>query len=236
MRISAENISHTYHSRTGSNQVLQEVSLGIGPGETVGLLGSSGCGKSTLGQILCGLLRPASGRVCYDGSPVAFPYTGTVRREIQILFQHPELSFNPRLKLRSSLKEVYNLYRLPYSERDMLEMLSSFGIYAEHLDRFPAQLSGGELQRLALARVLLVEPKVIILDEPTSMLDAISQAQIARMLMDIQKKTGMSYLFITHNRSLCELVSNRILVIEKGRIQKGEKTCQKESLHCCSSP
>lgn len=222
MRISAENITHTYHSKAGANRVLQEVSLGIAPGETVGLLGPSGCGKSTLGQILCGLLRPTSGRVCYDGSPFSYPYTGTVRREIQILFQHPELSFNPRLKLRYSLKEVYDLYHLPYSERVMLEMLESFGMYAEHVDRFPAQLSGGELQRLALARVLLVEPKVIILDEPTSMLDAISQAQITRMLMDIQKKTGVSYLFITHNRPLCELVSNRILVIEKGKIQKGE--------------
>lgn len=218
MRISAENISFTYENRHASNHVLDNVSLHLAEGETVGLLGKSGCGKSTFGKVLCGLHRPVSGRVIYEGKPLGYPFRGAARREIQVLFQHPENSFNPRLTIYDSLREVYKLYGIPFSTEALCQMLEPFGIYDEHIHRHPIALSGGELQRIALARVLLAKPKVIVLDEPTSMLDSISQAQVIRMLMDLQKKTGMTYLFITHNETLCEIASDRIFTIENKKI------------------
>lgn len=218
MRIEVEDISFSYKNRNVINSVLDKVSLSIGAGETVGLLGKSGCGKSTLGQVICGLRRPSSGRVLYNGDPLRYPYRGTIRREIQVLFQHPESAFNPKLQLIDSISEIYRLYNIPYSLENVCQMLEPFGIYEEHLKRYPLQLSGGELQRLALARILLADPKVIILDEPTSMLDSISQAQIIRMLMELQKERDISYLFITHDEMLCKIASDRIFSIEDKQV------------------
>ena len=219
MLLRAENISHTYHNRSYSHRVLDGVSVSIGEGETVGLLGASGSGKTTLGQIVCGLLRASEGRLFYRDEPLAYPFRGKTRKEIQILFQHPEVSFNPRLTLETSMKEIFRLYSIPWSREALLERLEPFGIFEEHLDRFPAQLSGGELQRMALCRVLLAQPRLIVLDEPTSMLDSITQAQIIRMLQDLQQKRGLSYLFITHNRALCDYASARVYHIKEGNIQ-----------------
>lgn len=218
MRISAEDISFTYKNKNSHNCVLDHVSLSLKEGETVGLLGKSGCGKSTFGKVLCGLQKPTSGQVILEGKPLGYPFRGQARREIQVLFQHPESSFNPKLTIHDSLKEIYTLYHLPFSSHVLCQMLEPFGIYEEHIYRVPNELSGGELQRIALARVLLANPKVLILDEPTSMLDTISQAQVIRMLMDLQTKTGMSYLFITHNEKLCEIASNRIFTIRNKKI------------------
>lgn len=218
MRISAEHISFSYHNKKSSNHVLDDVSLSLNKGETVGLLGKSGCGKSTFGKILCGLQKPVSGHVIYEGQTLGYPFRKKARREIQVLFQHPESSFNPRLTLLDSLREVYRLYNIPFSVRTVCQMLEPFGIYEGHIKRIPTQLSGGELQRIALARVLLAEPKVLVLDEPTSMLDSISQAQVIRMLMELQKRNGMSYLFITHNETLCEIASDRIFIIEDKKL------------------
>lgn len=218
MRISAEDISFTYENSGSRNHVLDHVSLSIEAGETVGLLGKSGCGKSTFGKVLCGLHKPSSGRILYEGEPIRYPFRGRARREIQVLFQHPENSFNPRLPIYDSLKEIYRLFHIPFSDSILAQMLEPFGIYPEHIQRFPSELSGGELQRIALARILLARPKVIVLDEPTSMLDSISQAQIMRMLMDLQKTSGLSYLFITHNETLCEIASDRIFTIQEKKI------------------
>jgi ABC-type dipeptide/oligopeptide/nickel transport system ATPase subunit len=221
MLISAENISFSYHGGKTANHVLDGVSLSIGRGETVGLSGPSGCGKSTFGQVLCGLRKPSSGSVVYNGERLSYPLKRQVRREIQVLFQHPENSFNPRIKLYKSLKEIYKLFGLPFSEKNLYEMLAPFGLYEEHMHRFPAQLSGGELQRIALARVLLAKPKLIVLDEPTSMLDSISQAQIINMLMKIQEDKKISYLFITHDKLLCAHMSHRMFTMSNKKIVEG---------------
>lgn len=218
MLISADNISFGYRNKGALNYVLDEVSLSVAEGETVGLLGKSGCGKSTFGQLLCGLRKSFSGSIQYAGKAVKAPFKGQIRREIQVLFQHPENSFNPRLTIHQSLKEIYQLYNLPFSDTALYEMLEPYGIYEEHMHRFPIQLSGGELQRIALARVLLAKPRFMVLDEPTSMLDSISQAQVIRMLMELQKKSGISYLFITHNEQLCEIASDRIFTIKNKKI------------------
>ena len=220
MLIKAENITHSY---SGGAPVLSGVDIAIEEMQTVGLLGQSGSGKTTLGQILSGLLRPTDGTVYFHENEVKFPFRGTPRSKIQILFQHPEISFNPRLTIFNSLKEIYKLYRIPFSEETLLEALEEFGIYKEHLHRFPTQLSGGEIQRIALYRILLPEPECIILDEPTSMLDVISQAQIMQMLKRLQQKRRISYLLITHDEYLCEVMSEKIYRINKGNICKEER-------------
>ena len=221
--IEARGISQIFrHSKKQEIHAVREADIILYEGETVGVLGESGSGKSTLGQVLVGLRAPTKGTVLYNGNPVSFPYKGEIRREIQILFQHPEVSFNPRLTLASSLREPYDLYHIPFSREILLRNLNRFGLYAEHLDRLPGTLSGGELQRAALARILTVSPRLIVLDEPTSMLDVISQAQIIEILRQIQKEQRTSYLFITHNLALCKAFSNRIYIMKDGILSSVE--------------
>lgn len=190
--------------------------LFVKEGETVGLFGESGSGKSTLGLMLAGLEKPTSGEIFFREQAVAMPYRGAVRRKIQILFQHPEISFNPALILLRSMTEPYQIYHLPYTYESMLAYLAQYGLYEEHLYRMPSQLSGGELQRAALARILLLEPEFIVLDEPTSMLDVITQAQIMHLLEQYQREHNTAYLLISHNWILCEQVCDRIYHVENG--------------------
>ena len=217
MGLKIDHVSHRYPQQ--EDFVLRDVSITLEDSQIVGLLGTSGSGKSTLGQIAAGLIRPAQGRVLYQGEPFqALPAKEKRRKRVQMIFQHPEVSFNPRLPLDKSMAEVYRLCKKEYNEAARREMTEHFGIYPEQLKRVPAQLSGGELQRLAIARALLPEPDILILDEPTSMLDVISQAQVMRMLLALQKKRKLSYLFITHDVALCRYVSHKIYTIEEGII------------------
>ena len=218
MLMRCENITHCYIHKKEKNTVLKDVFFEINDDETVGLVGTSGSGKSTLGQILAGLIRPTGGTLIYQNKKIVVPYDRAIRRQIQIMFQHPEQSFNPRLKVMESVKEVYKLYNLEYCENDMLNELENFGLNKGHLMRLPNQLSGGELQRLALFRVLLLEPKLIILDEPTSMLDVISQAHIIELLNEFKNKRKLSYVFISHDEYLCQLFCDRIYTVANGKI------------------
>lgn len=202
---------------------VKNASLSLFPGETLGLLGESGSGKSTLGQMLVGLIRPDEGTILYRGQSLSYPYRGVPRQKIQILFQHPEVSFNPQLTLRQSLSEPFRLRGLPLSDAVLTECIGRFGLYPEHLERRPGALSGGELQRAALARVLVMEPEIILLDEPTSMLDVITQAQIVDFLRRYQEEHETSYLFITHSTSLARQVCHRIVRIRDGELQEEEK-------------
>lgn len=215
MLIKAEHISHSY----GKHQVLDDVSLEVRSGEIVGLLGESGNGKTTLGSILTGLVTPTAGEITYKQQKIVRPFKGETRKKIQVLFQHPEVSFNPKLTLEQSLKEIYTLHHLPFSKENLRNLMMPFDICEDYLKRYPSQLSGGELQRIALARLLLVEPEFIVLDEPTSMLDVISQAHIIRMLMELREQKNIAYVFITHDEQLCEYVSDRIVRLEKGKLQ-----------------
>lgn len=210
-------VSKTFHNgKRHRVTAVDHASFSLHAGETVGILGESGSGKSTLGQIIVGQRKPDEGEILYQGTRIAYPFRGTARREIQILFQHPEVSFNPRLRLESSLKEPYQLCGEKYSRNALLRDLEKFGLYEEHLGREPGALSGGELQRAALARILTVHPKLIVLDEPTSMLDVISQAQVIEILRGIQRKRNTAYLFITHNLPLCKAFSDRIYLMRNG--------------------
>lgn len=217
----ARGLTKRFRSHDGAKRTFVAVdgaSLSIRSGETVGLLGESGSGKSTLGQMMTGLIRPDGGTVRWHGSALSYPFRGEARRKIQILFQHPEVSFNPQLTLRRSLVEPFKLNRLPHDDRALIDCISRFGLHEEHLNRTPGELSGGELQRAALARIVVMEPEVILLDEPTSMLDVITQAQIVHFLKEYQRQHSTAYLFITHSSALASQVCSRILRIHEGRI------------------
>lgn len=214
MLLRTERLTKKYRGARGP--AVDGADLTLRRGETVGLFGESGSGKSTLGLMVAGLLKPTSGRILLDGVPIAMPYRGESRRRIQILFQHPETSFNPALILLKSMVEPYAIYNLPYSMEGLLESLARYGLYEEHLYRTPGQLSGGELQRAALARILTIGPGLIVLDEPTSMLDVITQVQIINLLKAHQREHGTAYLLVSHNRVLCEKTCDRLYRVEKG--------------------
>ena len=197
---------------------VDHASLTLQRGRTLGLLGQSGSGKSTLGQMMVGLLRPNSGELFFHGERLSYPIRGQARRKIQILFQHPEVSFNPQLTLRQSLIEPFKLTGKPFDDGAILSVIEPFGLHAEHLSRYPGELSGGELQRAALARVTVLEPEMILLDEPTSMLDVITQAQMIDFLRRYQQQHQTAYLFITHSTALAEQFCDEIVNMEDGRL------------------
>ena len=197
---------------------VDSASLTLQRGKTLGLLGQSGSGKSTLGQMMVGLLKPDSGELFFHGERLSYPIRGQARRKIQILFQHPEVSFNPQLTLRQSLVEPFKLTGKPFDDGAILSVIEPFGLHAEHLARYPGELSGGELQRAALARVTVLEPEMILLDEPTSMLDVITQAQMIDFLRRYQQQHQTAYLFITHSTALAEQFCDEIVNMEDGRL------------------
>ena len=218
MLLETHELTKRYHDNGGVVAV-DHAEIQVDAGETVGLFGESGSGKTTLGMMIAGLVKPDSGDIVFRGDKIHMNYRGETRRKIQILFQHPETSFNPELILLRSMMEPYRHYHLPYTYESMLEYLKRFGIYEEHLLRHPAELSGGELQRASLARILLLKPELIVLDEPTSMLDVITQVQVINILKEYQKESNAGFLMITHSKALCELVCGRIYHVRKGKVE-----------------
>lgn len=222
-----EAVSLTKHFRSADKTWFTAVdgaSISLQKGKTLGLLGQSGSGKSTLGQMMVGLLRPDSGELFFHSKLLSYPIRGQARRRIQILFQHPEVSFNPQLTLRQSLVEPFKLMGKPFDDGAILSVIEPFGLHAEHLARYPGELSGGELQRAALARVTVLEPEMILLDEPTSMLDVITQAQMIDFLRRYQQQYQTSYLFITHSTALAEQFCDEIVKMEGGHLLKERNT------------
>lgn len=222
-----EAVSLTKHFRSADKTWFTAVdgaSISLQKGKTLGLLGQSGSGKSTLGQMMVGLLRPDSGELFFHSKLLSYPIRGQARRRIQILFQHPEVSFNPQLTLRQSLVEPFKLMGKPFDDGAILSVIEPFGLHAEHLARYPGELSGGELQRAALARVTVLEPEMILLDEPTSMLDVITQAQMIDFLRRYQQQHQTAYLFITHSTALAEQFCDKIVKMEDGHLLKERNT------------
>lgn len=202
--LEAEHISKSY----GKFAALNDFSLEITAGETVGLTGLSGSGKSICARILAGLERPNTGVVRYAGKELTGP-----NPMIQMIFQDPAGSFNPVRTISQSLSAVLSLQGVPKPEhRDLLsDHFQNAGLQTEILSRYPDQISGGQAQRVAIVRGMLVRPKVMILDEPTSALDVSVQAQILHLLKDIQKENGMSYVFISHDPSVVEFMADRVI-------------------------
>jgi len=201
---------------------VSDASLTIRFGETVGLVGESGSGKSTFGRLALRLIEPTSGDVVFEGQPVdGDAPTRQLRRHAQMVFQDPYSSFDPLLPTGVSVAEPLQVHmRLSAKERTerLHELVALVGLSPEHLDRYPRELSGGQLQRLAMARALAVNPKLIVLDEPVSSLDVSTQAQVINLLERLRRELGVAYLLIAHNPALVHHSSDRIAVMYLGEI------------------
>ncbi|WOI98796.1 nickel import ATP-binding protein NikE [Citrobacter koseri] len=227
--LTVSGISHQYaHANlSGKHQhhtVLKEVSLSLKSGETVALLGRSGCGKSTLARLLVGLESPTQGRVCWRDEPLSTLNRArqkAFRRDIQMVFQDSISAVNPRKTVREILREpMRHLLSLSRAEQiaRASEMLRAVDLDDTLLDKRPPQLSGGQLQRICLARALAVEPKLLILDEAVSNLDLVLQAGVIRLLKKLQQQFGTACLFITHDLRLVERFCHRVMVMDEGQI------------------
>lgn len=199
---------------TGAKTVLSGADIQLRRGETLGLMGPSGCGKSTLARILLRLLQPDAGQVWFRGEEVTRLHGRALlpfRKQVQLISQRPETCFDPHWTLGKSLMEPFDIFKLPGDrEAAVARLLEQVKLNDELLSRYPHQVSGGEIQRLALVRALLLEPKVLILDEPTSMLDISVQAQILQILREVRDAYQVSCLFITHDCDVARYMCGRI--------------------------
>jgi oligopeptide transport system ATP-binding protein len=201
------------------------VSFHINAGETLGMVGESGCGKSTTGRCILRLIEPSSGQVDFNGQNVTtmgHDALREVRRDMQIIFQDPFASLNPRMTVEAIIGEALTIHKLASSAEAyrtrIVSLLETVGLNADHLRRFPHEFSGGQRQRIGIARALAVSPKLIVCDEPVSALDVSIQAQVINLLEDLQVKMGLTYLFIAHDLSVVEHISNRVAVMYLGRV------------------
>ncbi len=210
--------------RKRRQKAVRGVSFNIERGRTLGLIGESGSGKTTLARLIVRLINPTSGRIFFNGNDIS-GFSGKrlkkVRREMQIVFQNPETAFNPTMTLKKSIAEplrIHGMARRENIREKIAETAQRLDLNSELLDRYPHQLSGGQIQRAVLARLLCLDPKLLILDEPTSMLDVSYQARILNLLKKIQQSTGIAYLFISHDLEVVAHMSDTIGVLHQGRL------------------
>lgn len=196
------------------------VDLHIERGETLGLVGESGCGKSTLARMVVNLLPASEGNIFLHGQPVTQDKTSGLSQRLQMIFQDPFASLNPRMRIGHSIAEPLVSTGKSKAERDKLveESLVMVGLRPEHAERYPHEFSGGQRQRIAIARALIARPELVVCDEAVSSLDASVQAQVLNLLMDLQEKLGLSYLFISHDLGVVGHMSDRVAVMYLGRI------------------
>lgn len=210
--------------QTGAVKAVDGVSLELGVGETLGLVGESGCGKSTLGKALVRLLNPTSGRILFEGRDITHLSQGRIRplrRDFQMIFQDPAESLDARMNVRSIVEEPFQIHGMGSREERkkwVNELLDTVGLTANSAERYPFEFSGGQRQRIGIARALALKPKWIVCDEPVSALDVSVQSQILNLLVDLQKEFQLSYLFIAHDLSVVKHVSDRVAVMYLGKI------------------
>jgi oligopeptide/dipeptide ABC transporter ATP-binding protein len=208
----------------GNVKAVDDVSFTIKKGETLGLVGESGCGKTTIGRALLRLIEPTGGVVKFEGQDItAFDAHDLkkVRKDMQIIFQDPYSSLNPRMTVGGMITEILKYHEISEgadAEKRVMDLLEKVGLSRLHARRYPHEFSGGQRQRIGIARALSVEPKFIVCDEPVSALDVSIQSQIINLLQDLQKELGLTYLFISHDLSVVEHISDRVAVMYLGQI------------------
>jgi oligopeptide/dipeptide ABC transporter ATP-binding protein len=211
-----------FRSNRGYVHAVDDVSLTVTDGETLGLVGESGCGKTTLARCIIRLLRPTGGTVRFKGDDITSlgpramrPY----RSDMQIVFQDPQASLNPRKRVGQIIGAGLRLNHAPGSNDERVRsLLSQVGLNPEHINRYPHEFSGGQRQRVGVARALAAQPRLIVLDEPVSALDVSIQAQVVNLLDDLQDQLGLSYIFVAHDLSVVRHVSDRIAVMYLGKV------------------
>lgn len=213
----AENLTKQY----GDATVVQDVSLEIQRGETLGVVGESGSGKSTVARMLLRLIEPTSGTITFDGQDITHASTRemrVLRRRIQVVFQDPYAALNQRMRVRQILAEPFAIHKEPCDRAKLSELLKQVGLDDSALERFPHEFSGGQRQRINIARALALRPEFLVLDEPVSALDVSVGAQVINLLRDLQRSHGLTYLFISHSMPLVRYLCDRVMVMQKGRV------------------
>ena len=232
-----------FKHQVGSVKAVDDISLTVQHGETLGLVGESGCGKTTLGKTLMGLEKATGGKIFYDLDGELKDVTKFDRKEefkmrecVSMVFQDPMSSLNPLKRIREAFDEPMKVHGIKDPQernRRMAELMELVNLDPAYLDRFPHEFSGGQRQRIAIARALCISPKLVICDEPVSALDVSIQAQVLNLMRDIQKKMGLTYIFIAHDLSVVKYISDRIAVMYLGKIMEsaGSEELYENPLH-----
>lgn len=214
-------LAGTLKRQVGAVKAVDGVSFKVKTGETVGLVGESGCGKTSIANAILGLVEKTNGEIIFHNKPISDEYSAYLRQKIQIVFQDPDASLNPRFKvvdiIAEPLKNLMGITEKAKVRRYVLKLLEQVSLKREHMDRYPHEFSGGQKQRIIIARALACNPELIILDEPTSALDVSVQAQTLNLLKDLQDEYGYGYLFITHNLAVVNHIADRVAVMYLGK-------------------
>ena len=222
--VEVKNLKKYFYGPKGAVHAVDDVTMNIDAGETMGVVGESGCGKSTLGRTIIHLQKSTGGSVHFNGKDITNPTPQELKKlrsDVQIIFQDPYASLDPRMTVSSIIEEgmvIHGMYDAKRRQERVYELLELVGLNKEHANRFPHEFSGGQRQRIGIARALAIEPEFIVCDEPISALDVSIQSQIINLLHDLQQQLGLTFLFIAHDLNIVKYISDRIAVMYLGNV------------------